>query len=645
MKKANKKYLLKLSGVGVLLVGVVVGMLAFINYSTTKDYVKCVVAKEPIEIGYQFQATDLNTKFQLKSVHIDAIGGVAYKDQIISMDELTDWEAKYTLKPNQPILKDDLAEKGTYGSAIGGPNSDSNKTNLIKIPLTIPVNRIASGKLTIGDVVTVYGLSDISDDKSDGTTTWYGVLSQNAKVLNIVGTMETGSSVTLTIEIKSEEYNRLLQVNDRGGTIYIVNGDTDGLNDSSSNVINNMLSESKGIHNGYITFADTNIKESTINFCKEDKDGDYGFDLVWADYVPTKVIISHYSPGQSIIDSPYRGTYTLSNVVPSRNISYDNKTGLYSFYKKPGSKFMFDSPGYYEIIFIHNETSEDENGNQITTEEKKVYKFFIPEKGSDYHYDYKVGYYTSSGEFVNTGRQVYYYDSTFSSLKEDSTICDFQFTRSDLSGISYLEGVDYNDLDPNNSFILYGKYIRNGIAISQGENLKDSMFRYYWNFEENMFEDRKSISAPAKTDSVNRLIDRLVELNGITGVETELASDDIRKNIISTIKSRFNETQVLDMLSYYNNIQIDGIDDESRDFYRVGAFFALKELGYNNKSATFYDEMTYAVKCFNGDSETGVNLDEYKEFINKNYGISESSSDKNLVGALVDTYIYYDGMQ
>lgn len=658
MKKNDKKYYLKLTGVLLSLVAIVGGMFWFIDHNEKKNLVQCIVANEVIGADYEITQEDVNTKFTVKTVHADAIGGLANKDKLVDLTEITDYQTKYAIAKDTIITFELLEDKGTV-------DEDPNKVQLgeakyVTVPLEVPVKNLSNGTISQGDTIVIYGVSELVDATTKERTTWYGPISEKAEVIKVFGDLLTDKAVNVTFKIKAEEYNKLLLVLE-SGTLYYISGDVTDLTDTDANISANLLNIFS--HTGEIDFIGTKYSDKEINFIEPHDDEKIGFNLSWTGFKPDEVSIKHYRTLNQ--ESSYFGIYRINNELVDRRINYDLSTGIYNFIIPEGQEYMFDEDGYYDITFARKEicpickgigeitqpNSEGKNeqvkcdtcdaDNTITV--TKNYKFFAL-TGELGNVQAKIGYYNGDN-FVETGIMKYMYNSDLSRVTD--SIDDLFLTKEEFSDIDAISNIDYNELDPENEY----KEFYSGLKYG------NDVIKYKWSFEENMFNDRKNISAPAKDASVEELIKLLIELTeDFCGTDltysiwypsnTSCQTEDSFKDVFNTIKKDYTDNQIKEMIAYYKNIKnkympeesdiVDGdevsnsLTLEMQEFRKAAGFVALQRFGFER---TIETNAEYREGCYKLIAYINGTTDEYYASIENN---EDENQDETLGGEVDD---------
>lgn len=456
MVKANKKLILKIILLVLVLVATVVGLVYFVNWKATENYVTCVIALKNIDSGQEILTKDIDTYFkEVKQVIPDTQKGRVP----ITLNNLRE-ETYYTVRDinaGDIIYKDyDLSSTSTIG------DEDPNR---IDIPLSVNFANVSGGTLNWNEKVMIYGYGNLKD--SNGNTEWRTVLASNNALVKEITTSADGSSQYYTFEVDKSDVATIYYLNSTCQLFFLPTSIGDISEESATEIIQSLIGI-EGTSDGTIkvyepynlSVLETNATETdaksyeTIYNLKvitnKEGEADKGFNLEWSNFKPSTVTIRHTSLSVDDTDfNSWSGIYTVNNSDLSRRITFDKTTGLYSFARQDLDNYTFGEEGYYEINMegskVVNRVLED---GSIIQEKVPVYHIFrfliINEDDLTPYYEFVP---TLDSKIINTKFNIHYNSDFSEVLHEDQVrFLPKAFVNTNKEELESLRYLDFSDL-------------------------------------------------------------------------------------------------------------------------------------------------------------------------------------------------------
>ena len=471
MVKANKKLILKIILLVLVLVATVVGLVYFVNWKATENYVTCVIALQDIDENTEILTSNVDTYFkEVKQVIPDS-----QKDRTpITLNKLKE-ETYYTLKDiNQGDIIFENYDVSRTASVI-----NENDTR-IEIPLSVNLANVSGGELNWNETVMIYAYGNLRD--SNGNTEWRTVLASDNALVKKISTSGDGGATYYTFEVDKTDVATIYYLSTTCQLYFLPNSIGNISEETATEIIQSLIGiegTSDGTISVYepydVSILETNVNEPEVKKIETtynleiitNKEGevDKGFNLKWAKFKPNTVTIRHTSLKKDVTEfNSWEGIYTVNNSDLNRRITFDKTTGLYEFSRQDLPDYAFGEEGYYEISLdgykATNRTLEDGSIIQEKTPVTHKFRFLIvDETDLTPHYEFVP---TLDSQITNDKFNVHF-NSDFSEILHEDKIrfTPSAFINNDKEELSSLKTLDFKDLSKEleykNSYVTVSK--------------------------------------------------------------------------------------------------------------------------------------------------------------------------------------------
>lgn len=456
MVKANKKLILKIVLLVLVLVATVVGLVYFVNWRETENYVTCVIALQDIDENTEILTSNVDTYFK----EVKQVIPESQKDRTpITINKLKE-ETYYTLK--EINVGDVIFENYDVSRTASVVNGNENR---IEIPLSVNLANVSGGQLNWNEQVMIYAYGNLRDN--NGNTEWRSVLASDNALVKKITTGSDGSSQYYTFEVDKSDVATIYYLSSVC-SLYFLPMSVGNISEESATEIIQSLIGIENTNDGSITvyepysasILETNMNEPEVDkiettynlevITNKDGEADKGFNLKWAKFKPESVTIRHTSLKTDVTDfDSWEGVYTVNNSDLDRRITFDKATGLYEFARQDLPDYAFGEEGYYEISLdgskVTNRTLEDGTIIQERTPVTHKFRFLIvDELDLTPHYDFVP---TLESSIINDKFNVHY-NSDYTELlhKDEIRFTPSAFINNEKEELYALRNLDFKDL-------------------------------------------------------------------------------------------------------------------------------------------------------------------------------------------------------